>query len=84
MRFVLLAAFGDAERVDEFAVIFPELELGERRAAGEEVKDGTDQGLLLLGENDARGRSHVLIVDLELARACGRHSRGLLLLGWSV
>lgn len=70
LRFVLLAAFSDAERIYELAVILPELELGERGTAGEEIEDGADQGLLALGELDSRCGFDVCVFDLELAEVC--------------
>lgn len=67
LRFVLLAALRDGEGVGEEGVVFPERELGERGPAGEEVEDGADDGLLLLGELDTRGGFDVGRLDLELA-----------------
>lgn len=47
LRLVLLAALGDGDRVLERGVVAPEREFSERGAAGEEVEDRANDGLLL-------------------------------------
>lgn len=79
LRFELLAAFGDGQGVDELSLVLPELEFGERRAAGEEVEDGADESLLLRGEFYAGSAVDVGVFDFELAkggRGGRRHSGG--------
>lgn len=79
LRLELLAAFGDGQGVDELSLVLPKLEFGERRAAGEEVEDGADEGLLLRGEFYAGSAVDVGVFDFELAKGGGggrRHSGG--------
>ena len=45
---VLLAALGNGNGVREGGVVAPELQFGERGAAGEEVENGAYDGVLLL------------------------------------
>ena len=48
LRGVLLTSLGDGDGVREGGVVAPELQFGQRGAAGEEVEDGAYDGVLLL------------------------------------
>jgi len=61
-----VAAGSDGEWVGECGIVSPEREFGERGAAREEVEDGADNGLLLVGEGDAGGGGDVFGFDVEV------------------
>lgn len=66
LRGVLLTSLGDGDGVREGGVVAPELQFGEGGAASEEVEDGAYDGVLLLGELDARGSLNVFGLDVEV------------------
>ena len=66
LGFVLGAAGGDGDGVGEGGVVGPELEFGERGAAGEEIEDGAYDGFLLGGEGDGGGGVDVGVFDFEI------------------
>lgn len=74
LRLELLPALSDGDRVCEDGIVLPELQLGKRRPASEEVEHGRDKGLLLAAELDASGGLDGAL-ELELAGIVGgRHS----------
>ena len=80
LRLKLLPALCDSDRVAKDSVVLPELQLGKRRPASEEVQHRRHKSLLLTAELDARsGLDGALELELaSLSGAGGRHS-GLLL-----
>ena len=66
LRLVLLAALRDAERVDELAVIGPEVEFLRGGSAGEEIEGAAYEGLLALAQGDAGGGVDVGVFDAVL------------------
>jgi hypothetical protein len=65
LRLILLAALGNCDGVFKRGVVAPESELLEGGAAGEEVEDWTDNGLLFWGERYAGGGGDVGVLDVE-------------------
>lgn len=67
LRLVLLAAFCDGQRVDEFRVVRPELQFCETGSAGEEVEDAADHGLLFRGQVNAGAGVDVCVLNLQIS-----------------
>ena len=66
MRLILLPALRYGDRVRKDAIVGPKLEFFERRAPCEEVEDGADDGLLVVGEGDAGGGLDLVdVLDVE-------------------
>ena len=82
LRLELLPALRDSDRVAEDSIVLPELQLGERRPASEEVQDGRHEGPLLAAELDASGGVDGAL-ELKLAGLLRRRHSGLLLCGGS-
>lgn len=79
LRLKLLPALCDSDRVAEDSIVFPELQLGKRRPAGEEIQHGRHNSPLLVAELDASGGLDGAL-ELELASLGGGRHSGLLLL----
>jgi len=66
LRLILLPALRNRDRVSKDAIVGPKLEFFERRAPCEEVEDGADDGLLVVGERDAGGGLDLVdVLDVE-------------------
>jgi hypothetical protein len=75
LRLKLFPALGYGDGVGEDGVVLPELQLGERWSAGEQVKHRGDKSSLLAAEVDARRGLDVGVLELELSGVGGgRHS----------
>lgn len=72
LRLVLLAAFGFGDGVFEDAGVGPELEFFEGVTAGEEVEDGSDDGLLMRIQRHARSGLDVGGLDVEVCEGIVR------------
>jgi len=74
LRLKLLPALGYGDGVGEDGVVLPELQLGERWSAREQVKHRGDKSSLLAAEVDAGCGLDVGVFELELAGVGGRHA----------
>jgi hypothetical protein len=69
--FILLPTLRNRDWVRKDAIVRPKLQLLEGRAAGEEVEDGADDGLLVVGEGDAGGGLDLVeVLDVETGWEC--------------
>ena len=65
LRLVLLTSLSDGDGVFEGGIVAPEGKLLQGRAAGEEIEDRADNGLLLRGKRYTGGGLNVCVLDLE-------------------
>jgi hypothetical protein len=65
LRLVLLTALSNSDGVFEGGIVAPECKLLQRRAAGKEIEDRADNGLLLRGKRYTGGGLNVCVLDLE-------------------
>jgi hypothetical protein len=82
LRLELLPALCDGDGVAEDGIVFPELQLGKRGPASEEVQDGRHDGPLLAAELDTSGGGDGAL-ELELTGLLGGRHSGLLCRGSS-
>lgn len=75
MRLKLFPALGYGDGIGEDCIVLPELELGQRWSAGEQVEHRGDKSPLLAAEVDARRGLDVGVFELKLSGVGGgRHS----------
>lgn len=67
LGFILLPSFGDSDRIGEYSIVLPELQLRERRSTSEEVQHGGNNGPLVTAELNARRSLNVSALELQLA-----------------
>jgi hypothetical protein len=77
LRLKLFPALGYGDGVGEDGVVLPELQLGERWSAGEQVKHRGDKSPLLAAEVDARRGLDVGVLELELSCVGGGRHPGV-------
>jgi hypothetical protein len=80
LRLKLLPALCDGDRVTEDGIVLPELQLGKRGSASEEVQYRRHNSPLLVAELDTSGGLDGAF-ELKLAGLSGRRHSGLLLCG---
>ena len=65
LRLIFIAAGSDGNGVTKCCVVGPKLEFCKGWATGEKIEDGTNNGLLLVGERDAGSGIDVCVFDIE-------------------